>query len=194
MKITCENVNISFDFYGKSVFYSAIERINMFELTLPGLLDGILHVLFAIIATIIIYPYWKEHKEKIVLAAVIMELIIDGAHLVNKNYTHNLFFLIEMPLAIVFAGIMIKSRNLIDTGVIILASTWTHLIMDLYYEGDTLALYYPVYATEFSANHAGFIYGLAIWLIVLIPIAIAMRVWTKHAIPPLSLPPYPSGR
>ncbi len=166
----------------------------MIDIGASGILDAILHIIFATIAIMLIYPRWKNHIKELVILAVVMEFVIDGAHLVNKNITHNIFFLVEFPLIAIFAGYITKERKILTGALLILANTWTHLIMDLFYEGDTLALYYPIYSTEYSAHPAGFLHGMIIWLLILMPIAILLRFKERKTIQPLSLPPYPSGR
>jgi len=166
----------------------------MIDIGLAGILDAILHIIFATIAMMLIYPRWKNHIKELVILAVIMEFVIDGAHLFNKNITHNIFFLIEFPLIVIFAGYITREQKILTGGLLIFANTWTHLIMDMFFEGDALALYYPIYSTEYSAYPAGFLHGLVVWLLIVMPIAIILRLRERRTIPPLSLPPYPSGR
>ncbi len=158
-----------------------------------GGLDAVLHVLFASIAMIVIFPR-RNRVPYIIAMAVIMEIVIDGAHAFNKAYTHNVFFLFEVPLLLLFAGYVLRDSRIAITSVLLFANNFTHLVMDLFYEGDSIPLYYPFISGEFElgASQAGFPRGVVVWLMVILLLAILSRMagFTRFRSPP----PYPSGR
>ena len=166
----------------------------MMSWELVGGLDAILHVLFAILALLIVYPNWKRNLHWIIIFAVLMEIITDGSHIVNKSITHNIFFFIEAPLFILFAGYVLKDSRLGQISMLLLSTNLTHLLMDLFYEGDSIQMYYPVLSTWYSVppSYAGFQVGFPILLILLFPIAIASRNMGVDSTPPPVPPPYPT--
>ena len=159
-----------------------------------GGLDAILHVIFAFIAMIIIYPSWKEKIPHLLAFAIIMEFVIDGAHLVNKSITHNIFFFVEVPLFMLFAGYLFRDRKMGTFSLLLLANNLTHMFMDLFYEGDAMQIYYPFWNTWYSvpSQYLGAAWGTTMLLIFIIPMAIFTRERWKRPTPPPTLPPYPT--
>ena len=164
----------------------------MIPVGIAGILDVALHIIFASIAMIILVWGREENFDplKIIAFAFLMEIVIDGAHLVNKDYTHNIFFLLELPLLFLFIGFMDGNAKLEKFSLLLLANNWTHLVMDLFYEGDALHLYYPVSNITVDACGAGFVPGLLLWILLLLPIWLSAR--KLDITQPLSPPPYPT--
>ncbi len=165
----------------------------MITIALDGWMDAILHVIFATLAMIIVYPRWSEKFWNILGFSIIMELITDGAHLITKSITHNIFFFVELPLAILLVGYIYSNRKLENFSILMLATNLTHMTMDLFWEGDKMQIYYPISSTWYSVpiNYAGFMHGALVLLILLLPLAIGERgLWRKPTQPP-TFPPYP---
>ncbi len=165
----------------------------MITLGVLGVLDAILHVLLATLAMIIVYPLWKNKIPQLLLFAIIMEFIIDGAHLVNKSITHNIFFFLETPLFIFLTGYIFKDFKLETFSTLLLANNLSHMLMDLFYEGDSMQIYYPICSTWYSVPHPylGVFWGTAILLLLLLPMAVFTREFTRKPTQPLTPPPYP---
>ncbi len=161
----------------------------MFEVALPGLLDAVLHVLFAAIAMLILFP--RRNSPWVILAvSVIMEVLTDGAHIVNKDITHNIFFFLEVPLMLMFVGYLINKPSLEGISLLMLAANITHFLMDAAMEGDALALYYPLmsgtYTWDFTLFGSPILAGFAVWLSIMLVMKLVVRL---SGLNPLQFPP-----
>ncbi|NPA75058.1 MAG: hypothetical protein GXO25_03120 [Euryarchaeota archaeon] len=168
----------------------------MINIALPGLLDAIMHVVLAAIAMTILF-HKKTSPFTILLISIIMEVITDGAHIVNKNYTHNIFFFIELPLMIMLAGYITNKGWLESISLLMLAANITHLIMDAAIEGGTLALYYPVYSGvyswDFTVLGSKILGGLTAWIGIIMAMKLTMIAFKNST--PLQFPPlFHNGR
>ena len=161
----------------------------MMVITLPGVLDAILHILFAVVGMLLIHRVASDIPWVFIIA-IVMELVIDGAHLVNKAITHNIFFLIQMPFLMLFSGYVLSSNRLQRLSLLILVNNFTHLIMDLFYEGDSLPLYFPVNSLTVSVPpyDAGFATGMGIWMAVVAVLALFLKLLENRG-PKVLFPP-----
>ena len=156
-------------------------------------LHALFHVLFSMLALIIIYP----RRDKILhlfIFSIVMELVIDGAHFVNMAYTHNIFFLLEFPLALLFYAYVMRDGGVATFSVLLLANNFTHMFVDLVIEGGALPLYYPIMQVKYVADVAPsqIPNELAIWLLLILFMALYLRV--SKFIRLQSPPPYHHGR
>ncbi len=168
--------------------------VEVINIVVPGLLDAVMHVLFAAIAMVLLIPRTARNDAnlfwKILLISIIMEVITDGAHVVNKNITHNIFFFVEVPLMIMLTGYLTDKKYLGGMAILMLAANMTHLLMDATMEGDALALYYPLYSTtytwSFTVAGSTEVAGFIVWIITMLMMRVVV---TASGINPLQFPP-----
>ncbi len=82
---------------------------------------------------------------------VFMELLIDGAHFVNKNLTHNILVLWQIPLLMILLDYMYdENRKYMPVFLTIFGISLTHMFSDAVLEGDTLSIFYPFTAQTYA--------------------------------------------
>ncbi len=103
------------------------------------------HILLGFLAGIIILPKGRGKYVSALFIAIIMEAITDGAHLINKDLTHNLIFFWQIPLALILVDyIYDTSRKFMPLLLTIFGINLFHLFSDAVLEGDNLAIFYPI--------------------------------------------------
>ena len=168
----------------------------MITLTVPGLLDAVMHILLATLAMAFLF-HGKNSIYKLFILSVILEFVTDRAHLVNKNITHNIFFFVEIPLLLLLVGYFTNKKGLEGFSLLILATNITHLIMDTAMEGGSVALYYPAYSGTYtwgiSVMGSAELGGFLTWVIVLLSLKVVMFLLVRDVNPLQFPPPYRSG-
>ena len=115
-----------------------------------------------------LFSRWKQHVIKAFLFVIAINIFVDGAHLINKDLTHNIFVLVEAPIAMYLVGYVIDSERVKILSASILVVSSFLFIMDSVLEGDGLAVYYPVSTvryTFFSTSPRAEAGMLFLWLI-----------------------------
>ncbi|AGB04491.1 hypothetical protein AciM339_0607 [Aciduliprofundum sp. MAR08-339] len=103
------------------------------------------HILLGFLAGIIILPKRRGKIYGALILSIIMEAITDGAHLVNKDITHNMIFFLQIPLALIlFEYIFDAKGRHMPLFLTILGINLTHFFSDAVLEGDSLAIFYPL--------------------------------------------------
>ncbi len=103
------------------------------------------HILLGFLAGIIILPKRRGKIYGALILSIIMEAITDGAHLVNKDITHNMIFFLQIPLALIlFEYIFDAKGRHMPLFLTILGINLTHFFSDAVLEGDNLAIFYPL--------------------------------------------------
>ncbi len=103
------------------------------------------HILLGFLAGIIILPKRRGKIYGALILSIIMEAITDGAHLVNKDITHNMIFFLQIPLALIlFEYIFDAKGRHMPLFLTILGINLTHFFSDAVLEGDDLAIFYPL--------------------------------------------------
>ena len=139
------------------------------------------HILLGFLAGILLLPKRRGKFVSALILAIIMEAITDGAHLVNKDITHNLIFFWQFPLALILIDYIYDSRKrFMPLLLTIFGINMTHIYSDAILEGDNLAIFYPIssqwYAyrtTIFGMNAA--ILGTIIFLATMAVLYIVSR-------------------
>ena len=141
------------------------------------------HILLGIMVGIIIFPNRKKIPT-ILLWAVLFEGIIDGAHLINPAITHNLFFMLQLPLFIFFIGYaFLNSRRWMNFALLFLANTFSHLISDSAFEGGSLYILYPFSSQAYTWNGSlgfagirGALFGVTVLAMVLLVLKVVEMI------------------
>lgn len=153
--------------------------MNVLNLLLNTPINAIFQILLGIVGGVFIFPNARKRIHIILLAAIIMEIVIDGAHLINKNITHNLFFMLQLPLILFFFGYTFKYKRIINVSLLFLANSMAHFISDTALEGGTIEPLYPfssqIYGWNYSLNFLG-LHGASLGLFILIMIWVIMRL------------------
>ncbi len=106
------------------------------------------HILLGFLAGMLLLPKGRSKRDKILAAFMlgfIMEAITDGAHLVNKDITHNLIFFWQLPLTLILIDYIYDSRKRFMPFLLtIFGINMTHIYSDAILEGDKLAIFYPL--------------------------------------------------
>jgi len=106
------------------------------------------HILLGFLAGMLLLPKGRSKRDKILAAFIlgfIMEAITDGAHLVNKDITHNLIFFWQIPLALILIDYIYDSRRrFMPLLLTIFGINMTHIFSDAILEKDELAIFYPL--------------------------------------------------
>ncbi|EDY35141.1 hypothetical protein ABOONEI_2683 [Aciduliprofundum boonei T469] len=139
------------------------------------------HIFLGFLAGILLLPKRRGKFVSALILAIIMEAITDGAHLVNKDITHNLIFFWQLPLALILIDYIYDSRKrFMPLLLTIFGINMTHIYSDAILEGDNLAIFYPIssqwYAyrtTIFGMNAA--ILGTIIFLATMAVLYIVSR-------------------
>ncbi len=116
--------------------------------------NAVLQVLvaFAIIA-VIVRPRTVRGFAFSLALAVILESAVDGmGYLFGKMLTHNLTVLVELPLMLIFAGMVMDSDAVKRAGLLIGPVNLYFLLQDGALEGDVLYVMYPFDRTAFVWN------------------------------------------
>jgi len=106
------------------------------------------HILLGFLAGMLLLPKGRSKRDKILAAFIlgfIMEAITDGAHIVNKDITHNLIFFWQIPLALILIDYIYDSRRrFMPLLLTIFGINMTHIFSDAILEKDELAIFYPL--------------------------------------------------
>ena len=153
--------------------------MNILNLLLDTPLNAIFQILLGIIGGVVIFPNARKRIHIIILAAIIMEIVIDGAHLINKNITHNLFFMLQLPLILFFFGYTFNYKRIINVSFLFLANSISHFISDTAFENSVIVPLYPfssqIYRWNYSLNFLG-LHGAPLALFILLMIWVIMRL------------------
>ncbi len=151
-------------------------------------INAIVQVLLAMLAMIIINPDIKHPFRTIFVLSIITEFVMDGFDFVNKSITHNVFFVIYLPLAIFFAGYVYRIKKLQIYSLLLLAAFLTYFTMDAAVEHDWLTIWYPV-STQYYAWSGGTTLGIMIlFAVVLVFNMVEKRISGKREIIQLPFP------
>ncbi len=139
------------------------------------------HIFLGFLAGILLLPKGRGKFVRALVLAIIMEAITDGAHLVNKDITHNLIFFWQVPLALILLDYIYDTRKrFMPLLLTVFGINMTHLYSDAILEGDKLAIFYPlssqwyIYrATIFGMNAA--VFGTIIFLATMAVLYIVSR-------------------
>jgi len=116
--------------------------------------NAVLQVLvaFAIIAVIVRPRTVRGFAFSLALAAI-LETAVDGvAYFFGKMLTHNLTVLVELPLMLIFAGVVMDSGAVKKAGLLVGPVNLYFLLQDGALEGDVLYVMYPFDKTPFVWN------------------------------------------
>jgi hypothetical protein len=103
------------------------------------------HIVLGFLVGILILPKRRGKLARALLLAIIMEAITDGAHLVNKDITHNIIFFWQIPLALILIDyIYDENKRFAPLFLSIFGINMTHIFSDGVLEGDQLAIFYPL--------------------------------------------------
>ena len=166
--------------------------------------NALFHIILGILAGIIIFPNFKKKIHIILLTAVVMEFITDGAHLINGNLTHNLIFMMQLPLLILFLGYTFNKRGLVHISFLMLGNSISHMFSDTVWEGGTITPLYPFTSQTYGWNYSlsiGGISGASLAFFILLALLFTMRIAEeimekreRKIIRSPGLPPAPTGR
>ncbi len=108
------------------------------------------HVFLGIMASIFLLRGMKNRWMLTLILPILMEILIDGAHLVNKDLTHNLLVLWQIPLVLILLDYMYdENRKYTPIFLTIFGIALTHLFSDAVLEGDDLTIFYPFTAQTY---------------------------------------------
>ncbi len=103
------------------------------------------HIFLGFLAGIIILPKRRGKIYFALLMGILMEAITDGAHLLNKDLTHNLLFFWQIPLTLILLDYIFDNRKrFMPLFLTIFGINLTHFFSDAVLEGDSLAIFYPI--------------------------------------------------
>ncbi len=103
------------------------------------------HIFLGFLAGILLLPKRRGKLISALLLGIIMEAITDGAHLVNKDITHNLIFFWQVPLALILIDYIYDTRKrFMPLLLTIFGINMTHIFSDAILEKDELAIFYPL--------------------------------------------------
>ncbi len=141
--------------------------------------NAMFQIILGIVGGIIVIPHIRKKLPMILLFALIMEIVIDGAHLANKDITHNLFFMLQLPLIFFFFGYTFNNRKLSTLSVLFLANSFAHMISDTAFEGGTITPLYPfssqTYGWNFSLSFLG-LHGAALAIFIMLSVWFTLRI------------------
>jgi|GEM_PF-5450052 len=122
------------------------------------------HIFLGLMVTLFILRKVKNRWILTLTLPILMEFLIDGAHIINKNITHNFLVLWQIPLALILLDYMYdESRKYTPIFLSIFGISLTHMFSDAVLEGDPLAIFYPIttqtyaYKTTIAGVNAAFI-------------------------------------
>lgn len=150
---------------------------NFFLATSYG--NFLFQVLLGILGGIIVFPRIRKRWLIILLSALIMEVVIDSAHLINKDLTHNFFFTLQLPLIFFFFGYVFYNKKLMRGSIIFLLNSFAHMISDTAFEGGTITPLYPFSSQTYGWNEGlSFlgIHGAYLGLLILLLVWLSLRV------------------
>jgi len=143
--------------------------------TLNVVTEVLFQICIAFIGGILVFPHIKHKYLVIFTIAVLAEVIVDGFHLINKDITHNIFFLLEGPLVLFLIGYMFEKDPKIQRFSLILLVMFSFfLFQDTAIEGDALMIQYPISTQTFVWNSE---MTLHLGNIILNSQAIAIGLW-----------------
>ncbi|OYT60667.1 hypothetical protein B6U71_00435 [Euryarchaeota archaeon ex4484_178] len=109
------------------------------------------HLILGIIVSIFILHRMRNGWLIAITLPLFMELIIDGFHLINKNLTHNLIVLWQIPLILLLLDYMYdENRKYTHIFLSIFGISLTHLFSDAVLEGDSVSIFYPFTAQTYA--------------------------------------------
>ncbi len=163
--------------------------------------DTIFQISLAALATILIFPHIKNKIKVAFILAIITDLIVDGSHIVNKSITHNLLFLIDVPLVIFLFGYIFRLDKISQLSILIFGNFFTYFIADAAIEHDSLQILYPYSNQQFIWNNSivvfgesGALLGIFIWLLAIFILNVVEKImWRMHINQLQVPPPSPSG-
>jgi len=102
------------------------------------------HILLGLIVSLFILQGFKRRWFFTLLLPLLMEVLIDGAHFLNKNLTHNFLVLWQIPLVLILLDYMYdENRKYMPLFLSVFGISLTHMFSDAVLEGDSLAIFYP---------------------------------------------------
>ncbi len=102
------------------------------------------HILLGLFVAIFMLRGVKNRWLLTLILPLLMEFMIDGAHLVNKNLTHNFLVLWQIPLLMILLDYMYdENRKYMPVFLTIFGISLTHMFSDSVLEGDALSIFYP---------------------------------------------------
>ncbi len=133
------------------------------------------HILLGVLTGVIIFSN-RKNILTILFWSIAFEFIIDGAHLINPAITHNLFFMLQLPLFIFFIGyVFFNSAKWMNFALLFLANTFSHLVSDSAFEGGSLYILYPFSTQAYTWNSTlgfagihGALFGVTVLAMVLL--------------------------
>ena len=155
-------------------------------LSMGGVENAIVQIILNYLAIIIVSQSKKWFK--LLILAAFFEIIIDAPAMIDKGITHNMFFVLSLPLIILLLGFIYEERKLMSFSLLFLASAVTDVIlMDGIVEHDYMRILYPLtgyYASNLSITPEVF----AFWMIFLFILSLFERMIEGKTIRPLSSP------
>jgi len=139
------------------------------------------HILLGFLAGMLLLPKRRGKLFSALILAIIMEAITDGAHLVNKDITHNLLFFWQIPLALILIDYIYDTRNRFTHILLtIFGINMTHLYSDAILEGDSLSIFYPMSSQWYIYKSTilgmnGAIFGTVVFLATMAVLYIVSR-------------------
>ena len=164
--------------------------------------DSLFQISLAALATILIFPHIKNKIKVAFILAIITDIIVDGSHVINKSITHNLLFLIDIPLVMLLFGYTFRLDKISRLSILIFGNFFTYFIADAAIEHDTLQILYPFSNQHFVWNNTivifgekGAFLGIFLWLLTIFTLNIVEKMmWRTHINQLQVPPPSPTGK